>query len=238
MLHPALTQIRIVLVNTSHPGNIGATARAMHTMGLSSLYLVNPQHFPDPDATARAAGGDGVLTQAQVVSSLEEALQGCGRIWATSALSRHLPWPIQTPKQAAPEMVAAASQQPVAVVFGCERNGLTNEELQACHYHIQIPTQPDYGTLNLAAAVQIICYEIFSASHNPTAQDPPVLATFEEVNGFYGQLEQVIEQVGFLDRKHSGRLLQWLKRLLAKTQLEPKEVTILRGILTAISRRL
>ncbi|HBX40203.1 MAG TPA: tRNA (cytosine(32)/uridine(32)-2'-O)-methyltransferase TrmJ, partial [Marinobacter adhaerens] len=153
-------QIRIVLVETSHSGNIGAVARAMKNMGLGNLWLVNPSSFPDEASYARAAGASDVLDSAHVVSSLDEALADCVLVMGTSARGRKVPWPVCAPPEAAAAAAEHAGSGPVAMVFGRENHGLSNDELQRCHYHIHIPSNPDYSSLNLAMAVQVMCYEL------------------------------------------------------------------------------
>ncbi|MFO8142096.1 MAG: TrmJ/YjtD family RNA methyltransferase, partial [Marinobacter sp.] len=200
-------QIRIVLVETSHSGNIGAVARAMKNMGLGNLWLVNPASFPDETSYARAAGASDVLDRAQVVNSLDEALADCILVMGTSARGRKVPWPVVAPPQAAVTASEASQQGPVAMVFGRENHGLSNEELQRCHYHIHIPSNPDYSSLNLSMAVQVISYELrmhflrgleegepssylesMVAPGDRGWDVPP--AAVHDVEGFFGHLEQ------------------------------------------------
>lgn len=231
-----LDRIRIVLVNTSHPGNIGSTARAMKTMGLSQLVLVEPLLFPHGLATGLASNADDILTRAQVVDSLDQALQGCGLVLGTSARVRALSWEILTPVQAVQQALTHASQGDVAIVFGREDAGLTNQELQKCHAHICIPANPIYNVLNLAQAVQIICYEFHKATLTaealPEAQE--ALASYEDVQQLYVHIRKALELLGFHDPEHSKQLMPRIKRMFARIRLEKREVSILRGALKAI----
>jgi tRNA (cytidine32/uridine32-2'-O)-methyltransferase len=231
---------RLVLVGTSHPGNIGAVARAMKNMGLLELYLVNPKIFPHADATARAAGADDVLQTAKVVASLAEAVGDCHLVIGTSARSRTLSWPLLDPRQAG-ELVAQESvqQHKVAVVFGRERSGLDNEELQQCHYHLQIPTNAKFSSLNLAAAVQIVAYEIKVAMDRieqvPVAEISNIeLPTAHELELFYQHLEQVLLDLEFLDKENPRQLMARLRRLFNRALPKKLEINILRGILKAV----
>jgi tRNA (cytidine32/uridine32-2'-O)-methyltransferase len=158
------TKIRIVLVNTSHPGNIGGAARAMKNMGLAELYLVEPREYPAPRAVWRAAGASDVLANAKIVGSVDEAIKDCGLVIGTSARERRIPWPLINPRECGEKIWQEAKSHQVALLFGREDRGLTNSELQKCHYHMHIPSNPDYSSLNLAASVQVLCYEIRMAS--------------------------------------------------------------------------
>lgn len=236
-----LSDIRIILVGTTHPGNIGSTARAMKTMGLQHLYLVSPRIFPDPTATAMAVGADDVLRQAVVVDSLDEALQGCQLIFASSARRRDLAIPDVTPAEGAELIAKSSDSVQVAILFGQERTGLTNEDLLRCHYHIQIPTNPDFSSLNLAQAVQIIAYELRMKCLDSEAVikiNKDSLATAEEVERFYIHLAEVLSAIHFLKAKNPGRVQQRLRRLFGRVGLETMEVNMLRGILTQMQRSL
>ncbi|MGH8401163.1 MAG: RNA methyltransferase, partial [Gammaproteobacteria bacterium] len=203
-------QIRIVLVETSHPGNIGAAARAMKTMCLDRLVLVNPVSFPDPEASARAASATDVLEQAQVVADLDTALASCVLVAGTSARRRGLGPTNLPPREAVSELMAVAPDQDVAVVFGRERTGLSNEELDRCHIHLGIPANPDYASLNLAAAVQIVAYELMLARATPlqsTAASVP-LATADEMEGLYAHLESAARESRFLDPANPRQLMR------------------------------
>lgn len=231
-----LANIRVVLSHPSHPGNIGAAARAMKTMGLDALYLVNPKRFPDPEATARATGASDVLGQARVCASLEAALSGTVLTAALTARPRDLPHPILNPRDAAAELVRHAASHPVALLFGAEMSGLTTEEVIRCQLLVHIPTNPQYASLNLAAAVQVMTYELRMAAEAgaATVQAQPTLAEFEEVERLFEHLERVMLKTGFLKPDRPKRLMQRMRRLFARTRLEKEEVNILRGILRAM----
>jgi len=228
--------IRIVLVGTSHPGNIGSAARAMKTMGLEDLWLVAPERFPAPEATVLAAGADDVLERARVVPDVRSAVADCGLIVGTTARARHLPWRIVEPREAAQEIAAAAQASEVAVLFGAERTGLENDELRQCHLLLTIPTGPVYASLNLAMAVQVICYELCLALRDRSAPEGGTvpLASATDMETFYAHLEQVLEEIEFRDRTGSGHLMARLRRLFHRTVLDQNEVNILRGILTSV----
>lgn len=242
MLH----NIRIVLVNTSHPGNIGGAARAMKNMGISRLVLVQPEVFPSEVADARASGATDILEAAQVVNSLDEALAGCRLVLGTSARERHIPWPLVDPRECARHCVEQISQEAeVALVFGREYAGLTNEELQRCHYHVHIPTDPNFASLNLAAAVQVLAYEVrmgylqaatqsagslVKATAALSSEAQPVTA--DELEQFYGHLEQTLVDIGFLDPERPRHLMARLRKLYGRAGIERLEMNILRGILT------
>ncbi|ABX78897.1 tRNA (cytosine(32)/uridine(32)-2'-O)-methyltransferase TrmJ [Coxiella burnetii] len=232
--------VRIVLVNPSHPGNIGAAARAMKTMGFSRLYLVKPELFPHEQATARAAGADAVLASARVVDDLTAALEGCNLVFGTSARSRTLPWPLKTARECAEQSVQ--HQGNIAIVFGRERSGLTNEELAQCQYHVTIPTEAAFSSLNLAQAVQILTYEMRMAKLNavdPRHQNTPIqqLATADQMEGFYVHLEKTLVDIKFIDPKQPKMLMKRLRRLFNRAQIDETELNILRGILASIHRR-
>jgi tRNA/rRNA methyltransferase len=231
-----LASFRIVLCQTSHPGNIGAAARAMKTMGLSQLYLVQPKKFPHPEADAMSVGAVDLLQNAKVCASLEEALIGCVFAIGLSARKRDLSHDLVSARQAAAEAAQiAANQQQVALVFGTEMSGLSNAELDLCQLLAMIPTNPDFSSLNLAAAVQVMSYELRLAAlegdniENPNATMP--LASNEDVERFYRHLEQTLISIGFLNAKEPGRLMQRVRRIYARARLEKEEVNILRGIL-------
>jgi TrmH family RNA methyltransferase len=233
--------IRIVLVGTSHPGNIGAAARAMKTMRLARLYLVQPQRFPHADATARASGADDVLTSAVVCASLEEALNGTLLVVGTSARRRSLEWPQLDARACGRLMIAEASAGEVALVFGRERTGLTNAELDRCQYVAAIPCNPAYGSLNLAAAVQVMCYELLMSALDANRADHTQivepLASADEVERFFEHLETTLLELQFLDANNPKHLMRRLRRLFNRVRLSRNEVNILRGILTAALAR-
>jgi tRNA (cytidine32/uridine32-2'-O)-methyltransferase len=231
-----LAKIRVVLSNTSHPGNIGATARAMKTMGLTRLYLVNPKVFPAAEATARASGADDVLANAVVCPDIEVALSGCHLVLGASARSRSIPCPVINPAESARKAYAESEQGEVALLFGCERSGLSNAEIDRCQYLVQIPSNPDYGSLNLAAAVQIICYEILVAHEQPcqaAAVPGYVPVNAEEMERFYQHLEQTLIELDFLDPDNPRQLMRRLRRLYNRARPDENELNILRGMLSA-----
>jgi tRNA (cytidine32/uridine32-2'-O)-methyltransferase len=232
-----IPNVRVVLVNTTHPGNIGATARAMKTMGITELVLVDPLLFPHEEAVARATSAADVLEKARIVPTLQEAIADCGLVLGTSAQSRHMPWPMLSPREMGPLVHETRVNQPVAIIFGRERDGLSNEELQLCHYHVQIPTHESCRCLNIAAAVQVICYEIMTASpEGCTPHNDELLATAGEMNRFFEHLEQTLIHTGFLDPQHPKMLIPRLKRLFLKARPDQNEINILRGILTSVMR--
>jgi TrmH family RNA methyltransferase len=232
--------IRIVLVDTNHPGNIGAAARAMKNMGLEELCLVRPKRFPDPEAYARASGADDLLDAARVYETLADAIADCGLVVGTSARQRHLPWDLVEPRDCAHTIVQAARSGRAAVLFGPERTGLTNAELARCNLLVTIPTSPRYSSLNLAMAVQVIAYELW-LHMRPEAPPPPPrevpLATAKEMAQLYAHIEQVLEEIDFRDRTGGGHLMARIRRLFNRAQLDQNEVNILRGVLTAVQGR-
>lgn len=236
----ALSRIRIVLSRPSHPGNIGAAARAMKTMGIGDLALVRPRHFPDPDATAMAAGAADVLGGARVVDTLEAALADCTLAVGFSARGRDLSHPPAALRDAAPAVVEAATAGRVALVFGNETSGLSNEEMSRCQRHVAIPASPAYGSLNLGAAVQVACYEIAATAgaHAPPAGGGGTPATGEDLHGFFAHLERAALASGYLDPARPGRFVERMRRLFARTGLEREEVKLLRGLLAAFESRM
>jgi tRNA (cytidine32/uridine32-2'-O)-methyltransferase len=257
-----LSNIRVVLVGTSHPGNIGSTARAMKTMGLSNLYLAEPKVEPDGQSIALSAGASDILKNLTRVDSLAEAIADCSLVIATSARSRTLDWPMLDPRQAGVKLSAEALNGPVAIVFGRENNGLSNEELQTCQYHVAIPANPEYSSLNLAQAVQIICYEtrvahlaqqeaMLDASKQDAAVQPestqdvakgdesvqayPIAADLER---FFVHLESTLSSTGFIIKNHPGFIMMKLRRLFSRARVEEQEINILRGILTSIDKNI
>ncbi len=234
-----MSSVRIVLVNTSHPGNIGAAARAMKNMGLSDLALVDPQDFPSAEATARASGADDLLAAASVSASLEEALRDCTLVIGASARNRTLPVPMLDPRASAALALEQPADSRVALVFGRERTGLTNDELDRCHYLVRIPANPAYPSLNIAAAVQVIAYELRMAADStlPRQESRHRFATAEEMERFYRHLEETLLAIEFLDADNPRQLMRRLRRLFARARPNQNEVNILRGILTAVVRR-
>jgi tRNA/rRNA methyltransferase len=234
----ALSRVRVVLSRPSHPGNIGAAARAMKTMGLSDLRLVQPKRFPDPEADALASGALDVLRASAVTGTLAEALDDVVLAVGFSARSRDLSHSPRAVRDAAPEILAAASTGPVALVFGNETFGLTNEELGACHALAMIPANPAYASLNLGAAVQVACYEMAAAAAAfappPTPEREP--ATGAETEALYAHLESSMTSSGFIDPAQPKRLMERMRRLFARAGLEREEVRFLRGMLSAFDK--
>ena len=226
--------IRIVLVDTSHPGNIGASARAMKNMGLSSLVLVRPRCRPDAEAEARAAGAADLLAAARVEDTIEAAIAGCGLVIGASARVRSAHWRLLDARAAASELATAARGRPAAVLFGGERNGLDNAELAHCHALLCIPADSRYPSLNLAQAVQIVCYELHLAlaDARPAREPPP--ATAQSLAALYGHLDQVLARIGFPQQGNAAQLRPRLQRLIARAVPDDSEVRILRGLLSAI----
>jgi len=228
-----LNNIRVVLSHTSHPGNIGAAARAMKTMGLRHLYLVNPRHFPDPQADAMAAGADDLLRDAVKCGSIDEALRGVVFTVAMTARLRDISIEVKSPREAMPLLLQQAAQQPVALLFGTEMSGLTNEEMGKAQVLVNIPANPDFSSLNLAAAVQVMGYELNAAVQSHVPSLPEIRsATHEQVEGYFAHLEKTLFEIGFFTTQNPARLMQRLRRLYARARLEPEEINILRGILS------
>ncbi|MXP49960.1 tRNA (cytosine(32)/uridine(32)-2'-O)-methyltransferase TrmJ [Pantoea sp. Eser] len=239
-----LQNIRIVLVGTSHTGNIGSVARAMKTMGLTNLYLVNPLVKPDSQASSLAAGASDVIGDAKIVDSLDEAIAGCSLVVGTSARSRSLPWPMLDARECGVKSVEEGQQAPVALVFGRERVGLTNEELQKCHYHVAIQANPEYSSLNLAMAVQIIAYEVRmawlqaqeQASPQPQYAESPY-PLVDDLERFYQHMEQMMLNSGFIREANPGQVVSKLRRLYTRARPERDELNILRGMLSSFEKR-
>jgi len=226
---------RIVLVCTSHPGNIGGAARAMKTMGLERLYLVAPLKYPHADATARASGADDLLSRARVCDTLEEAIEDCTLVIGASARQRTLPWPLLDARAAAQRI--AESPGEAAVIFGAEQSGLDNRDLERCGALLRIPTNADYGSLNLAAAVQIVTYELRMAAQAETPEAPETpLATAAELEYFYEHLQRVMEAMDFLDPGNPKHLMRRMRRLFNRARLDQNELNILRGLLAAYDK--
>ncbi|MGL5727557.1 MAG: tRNA (cytosine(32)/uridine(32)-2'-O)-methyltransferase TrmJ [Plesiomonas sp.] len=238
-----LENVRIVLVETSHTGNMGSTARAMKTMGLTNLYLVNPKVEPDSQAIALAAGASDVIGQAKIVASLDEAIGDCGLVIGTSARSRTLQWPLIEPRECGQRIASESRHHPVALVFGRERVGLTNEELQKCNYHVTIPANPEYSSLNLAMAVQLLAYEIRmnfleqtrASEADYTAQESPYPLS-GDLERFYQHLEQVLTDVNFIRTETPSAVMSKLRRMYTRARPEAAELNILRGMLTAVQK--
>ncbi len=238
-----LSRIRFVLVETSLTGNQGAVARAMKTMGLQQLALVKPRHTPDAEAVARAAGADDILEHARVHDSLPAALGDCGLVIGASARRRALEWPLLTPAAAAQQLLDEATRGPVALVLGRESSGLSNEELAHCHYLTQIPANPEFSSLNLAAAAQVFAYEIRQAWLAMSDAEPlPVeeareIAGAEDMAGFFEHLRETLILIGFAQPEHSHKLMRRLRRLFNRARPDRTELNILRGMLKALGRQ-
>lgn len=238
--------IHIVLVNPTHPGNIGAAARAMKTMGLGNLVLVAPRDFPSQEAAARSAGAEDILENVQVHERLEAAIEPFHWVVGASARSRRIGWPVLEPRSFAGLISEKSDQGPLGVLFGRERSGLSNEELDLCHAMVAIPSSPDYASLNLAAAVQVLAYEIFlqSGSEQNNVKNPGKVlpsdrpATLKEMSDFYEHLELVLEETEFLDPDNPKKLMRRLHRLFNRAKPDLREYNILRGILTAVQQKL
>jgi len=242
----SLNNVRIVLVNTSDCRNIGSAARAMKTMGLSQLILVDPVEMPNGQAQALAAGATDVLANAKVVSTMQEAVEDCGLVIGTSARSRTLPWPMLNPRECGKKLIDEVTNFPVALVFGRESSGLTNEELQLCHFHVQIPANAEYSSLNLAMAVQTLSYEIRmhfldaqqntsikQSEDNEESEEFPVVAETERM---YQHFEDALKGTGFITPSHPGLVMTKLRRLLNRARPDVKEVRMLRGILSSVDK--
>jgi len=242
----SLKNVRIVLVNTSDCRNIGSAARAMKTMGLSQLVLVDPVEMPNGQAQALAAGATDVLSSAQVVATVQDAVKDCGLVIGTSARSRTLPWPMLDPRECGEKLVSEMNDFPVALVFGRESSGLTNEELQLCHFHVQIPANPEYSSLNLAMAVQTLSYEIRMnalAAQKQTVDKIKIADSIEnkypvveEIERMYQHFEEALKGTGFITPSHPGLVMTKLRRLLNRARPDVKEVRMLRGILSSIDK--
>jgi TrmH family RNA methyltransferase len=233
--------LRVILVETTHPGNIGATARAMKNMGLSRLALVRPSRFPHAEATARAAGADDILAKTRIVDNLEEALSDCQLVMGASARRRGLSGPELDPRQCAEQVAKSGPHVEIALVFGRESSGLTNDEMDRCHFLVRIPTDPAFGSLNLAAAVLVLAYELRMMAHSvrpvclsETGKFP---ASAEEMAHFYEHLERVLLATGFLNPASPRHLMRRLRRLFNRAKPDQHEIKILRGILSSVQGR-
>jgi tRNA (cytidine32/uridine32-2'-O)-methyltransferase len=231
-----LSHIKIVLVETTHPGNIGAVARAMKNMNMANLCLVSPKIFPSADATSRASGADDVLAKASVCQSLQEAIADCQLVIGASARCRTISWPEMTPRGCAEKIVINEPDNKVAIIFGRENSGLKNHELDLCHFLLRIPCNSEYSSLNIAAAVQVVCYELFVATG---AQEALIIgdkgkspkATAIQMESFYTHLYQALTDIGFMHPDKSKSIMRRLRRIYNRVQLDTKELDILRGIL-------
>lgn len=234
-----LSNIRIVLVRTYHPGNIGSAARSMKTMGLSDLCLVSPRDYPHAEATKMAAGAADMLDNITIADSLTEAITDCTVVVASTVRPRAYDLPELSPEQAAQNLIQAAKSGPVALIFGPERMGLHNDDIQHAKYRVTIPTNPEYSSLNMAAAVQTLSYEIYKASLDPKKQQTERrdLPSSEDIERLYSHLESVLRDIKFL-RPHSGETMQRLRHLLTRAEPDVLETNIVRGILSSIDKAL
>jgi tRNA (cytidine32/uridine32-2'-O)-methyltransferase len=237
-----LQNIKIVMVGTTHPGNIGAAARAMNNMCFSNLALVDPQCPIGETAYARASGANAILDNRETCTELTEAIADCSLVVATSARRRSLPWPELNPQELADKLISMDDSGRVALVFGREHSGLLNEEIQLCNQMVCIPTNPEFSSLNLASAIQVLCYEIFNRQYDaplpvkqPDAHDLP--APSAEVEGYFEHLQQILLSSGYLDPDQPGMIMQRLRRLYLRSELTRNEINILRGMLTAIEKQ-
>ena len=237
--------IRIVLVNTTHPGNIGGAARAMKNMGLAELYLVQPREYPAPRAVWRAAGARDVLANATIVESVDEAIADCALVVGTSARERRIPWPLLNPRECGEKIYSEAVTHKTALLFGREDRGLTNDELQKCHYHVHIPSNPDYSSLNLATAVQVLAYEIRMASLADEQGNLPSLSEWDQppvtagdLEFFHEHLATTMAELQFYDPENPKQLLTRMRRLFNRVRMDQMEVSILRGLLSAVQRKI
>jgi tRNA (cytidine32/uridine32-2'-O)-methyltransferase len=230
--------VRIVLVEPSHPGNIGASARAMKTMGLTDLTLVAPTYFPSEEATARAAGADDILANARVVPTLVDAISDCGFVVGATARLRSMRWPVVDPRRCAEMVWDHVGRGRAAIVMGPEQSGLTNDDLGRCQLLVHIPTNPDFGSLNLAMAVQVLCYELRMAKTESQElreeRRSAPLASAAELEGFHAHLERVLADAGFLHPAHQKQLKLKLRRLFHRARLDQNEINILRGAVAAL----
>jgi TrmH family RNA methyltransferase len=231
--------VRVVLIDPSHPGNIGSVARAMKNMALDDLVLVRPRSFPHAEAVTLAAGADDVLSRARVVESIEAAVADCGFVAATTSRPRSRNWDFLTPRDLAAKVGGLESKTRAALLFGSERFGLANEDLQYCHVLVRIPANPDYCSLNLAMSVQLIAYEIYLGRTRPESfvQFERPLATGDEMEMFYAHLQRMLDHISFEDRNGASHLMTRLRRLFNRAQLDQNEINIMRGIFTAIEAR-
>jgi len=240
-------KVRIVLIETSHPGNIGAVARAMKNMCLDKLYLVNPREYPSGVATARASGADDVLANAVVCKDLGEAVEDCQLVIGASARLRSVNWPEVNPRQCADLVSSAPDSDTIAILFGREDSGLTNAEMDKCQYLVHIPTNEEYSSLNIAAAVQVICYELYLAAAgmneiesvivNKMDDDQGVRASSKEMEGMFQHMEAALTEIGFLKPPSCQKLMRRLRRLYNRASLDSTDINILRGVMSAAEGR-
>jgi tRNA (cytidine32/uridine32-2'-O)-methyltransferase len=238
-----LENVKVVLVGTSHSGNIGSAARAMKVMGLSQMVLVDPQCTVDGQAVALSAGASDIALNAKIVSTLEEAVADCALVVGSSARSRTLEWPMMDSRECGQKVAAESRQHKTAMVFGRERTGLTNDELQLCHYHVAIPANPEYSSLNLAMAVQTLSYEVRMAhldfeQSQYAESEPESYPRHQELEMFYEHLEKVLLRTEFIEQDKPNQVMNKMRRLYNRARPETQELNILRGILTSVEKQL
>ena len=237
-----LNSVKVVLVGTTHPGNIGAAARAIKNMGIFNLALVKPKEFPSDIAIYRSKAAKDILENAEIYESLEDAIAGCKLIVGTSARARSVPWPVFNPRDAAEEMRKISKQGNVAIVFGREDRGLTNDELGLCNFHVHIPSDPKYSSLNLSQAVQILAYEIRLAySRDEVISEVKWdvdLANNEQTERLIDHMEELMQDVEFYDVENPRKLLLRVRRFFKRSKIDVMEANIFRGLFSAIQKRL
>ncbi len=241
LLTHSLNSVKIVLVGTTHPGNIGAAARAMKNMGIKNLSLVQPKEFPSDVAIYRSKAAKDILEHAQVFNNLEEAIFDCELVIGTSARGRKVPWPILNPKEAAEEVSRSSSHHNIAIIFGREDRGLTNEELGLCNLHVNIPTDPDYSSLNLAQAVQILVYEIRQAILDEQEDKnywDVELANNDQTELLINHMDELMQQVEFYDVDNPRKLLLRVRRFFKRSRIDVMETNIFRGLFATIQKKL
>jgi len=231
-------KIKFILFEPSHPGNVGATARAIKTMGFDKLCLINPIEHPHSEARARSSGALDVLLNAEIFDNLHDAIKDCGLIIGTTSRTRRISVPIRSIRETAPSIVAEANKKPVAVIFGPEKSGLINEQIDCCNQLINIPSSESYKSLNLAMAVQIVAYELRLANQAlPAEIRARNLASSEDIELFYKHLNQVLLETGFLDPKNPKQLMRRLRTLFNRAQMDENEINIMRGILASYTKQ-
>jgi len=236
-----LKNIRVILVRTYHPGNIGSAARAMKTMGLKDLVLVNPVDFPSEEAVKMSAGAENIINNATLCKTVYEATKDCVLVIASTARSRGFDLPELTPEESADYLVSSATKNKVALMFGPERMGLSNDDLEYAKYRVTIPANPEYSSLNLASAVQILCYEVFKKVNNPelfgNIEKQREFPLVEQVEQYYSLLEDVLKESGFIMKKHPGKIMQKLRVIFSRAQLDKTELNILHGIFASFYKK-
>jgi tRNA (cytidine32/uridine32-2'-O)-methyltransferase len=240
-----LQNIRIVLVEPSHPGNIGAAARAMKNMGIKHLYLIDPKRFPDNEAIYRASGADDIVENAVVVTKLADAIADCEVVFGTSTRDRVMPQPLINVKDAAYKIIDEFENAKIAILFGPEKFGLSNEDLMHCHYHVRIPTVDGFSSLNLAAAVQVVAYELYITwieaqkltYKAQSKKNRGRMATIAEMEGLYQHIEKAMTEINFLDPAKPRKLMQRIRRLINRSHIDRDDLDLLRGMMTAVQKK-